>query len=242
MGGLVGFLYGNTVNVSHIINSRSGASVVAGQVSFVGGLVGGSFGTIEYSYATGSVTGRDGSYCGGLVGYSTGKITGSFATGSATTGNAITGNYPPASAGGLVGYNYGAVKGAVIANSYSTGAASGGQDVTVGGLVGYSTTSRVRDSYSTGSVVGESGAFLGGLMGYDNEASALTDTYWDTDTSGITNLGQGAGNISNDPGITGLTTQQLQSGLPSGFTTKVWAENPNINKGLPYLIANPPPK
>jgi len=48
--------------------------------------------------------------------------------------------------------------------------------------------------------------------------------------------------IGKSTGITGLTTQQLQSGLPTGFDPKIWAENPNINNGLPYLIANPPPK
>ena len=42
------------------------------------------------------------------------------------------------------------------------------------------------------------------------------------------------------PGITGLTTAQLQSGLPAGFDPSIWAESPNINGGLPYLITNPP--
>jgi hypothetical protein len=57
---------------------------------------------------------------------------------------------------------------------------------------------------------------------------------------GINNPSQGAGNIANDPGITGLTTQQLQSALPTGFDPKIWASNPNINNGYPYLRANPP--
>jgi hypothetical protein len=50
----------------------------------------------------------------------------------------------------------------------------------------------------------------------------------------------GAGNIANDPGITGQTTAQLQAGLPAGFDPSIWAEDPGINNGLPYLIANPP--
>jgi hypothetical protein len=29
-------------------------------------------------------------------------------------------------------------------------------------------------------------------------------------------------------------------GLPTGFDPKIWAENPNINNGLAYLINNPP--
>jgi hypothetical protein len=84
---------------------------------------------------------------------------------------------------------------------------------------------------------------VGGLIGDDeSQSGSLESTYWNTDTSGITNLSQGAGNISNDPGIAGLTTEQLQSGLPAGFDPKVWAEDPNTNNGLPYLIDNPPPQ
>jgi hypothetical protein len=81
---------------------------------------------------------------------------------------------------------------------------------------------------------------VGGFLGDDDSGGGLSRDYWDTTTSGITNLSQGAGNIANDPGITGETTTQLQSGLPTGFDPAIWAENPNINGGLPYLIANPP--
>jgi hypothetical protein len=57
-------------------------------------------------------------------------------------------------------------------------------------------------------------------------------------TSGSTQaVGKG-----NARGITGLTTQQLQTGLPAGFDPKIWAEDANINNDLPYLINNPPPK
>jgi hypothetical protein len=28
--------------------------------------------------------------------------------------------------------------------------------------------------------------------------------------------------------------------LPEGFDPTIWAENPSINNGFPYLIANPP--
>jgi hypothetical protein len=62
--------------------------------------------------------------------------------------------------------------------------------------------------------------------------------YWDTTTSG-TNRGvyQGA-----STGLKGLTTAQFEARLPKGFSPDIWAENPKINGGFPYLIANPPPK
>jgi len=38
------------------------------------------------------------------------------------------------------------------------------------------------------------------------------------------------------------SAQHLQSGLLSGFDPSVWAQDPTINKGRPFLIANPPMK
>ena len=124
-----------------------------------------------------------------------------------------------------------------------SGPVTGGNYSRVGGLVGQN-SSTISASYSTGAVKGgQTGSIVGGLIGYDSaQAGSLSNTYWDTDTSGITNLSQGAGNIANDPGITGLTTAQFQSGLPAGFDPKIWAEKTNIIDGLPYLLANPPPK
>jgi hypothetical protein len=62
------------------------------------------------------------------------------------------------------------------------------------------------------------------------------------DTSGISNVAQGAGNIADDPGITGLSDAQLKSGLPIGFDKKVWKEKATLGNGYPTLIDNPPPK
>ncbi|HEX4160261.1 MAG TPA: hypothetical protein VHY79_17485 [Rhizomicrobium sp.] len=73
-------------------------------------------------------------------------------------------------------------------------------------------------------------------MGYYNAVNGAANCYWDTTTSG-TDEGTGEGNVS---GIDGVTTKQLKSGLPAGFDPSMWGENPNINNGLPYLLANPP--
>jgi len=82
----------------------------------------------------------------------------------------------------------------------------------------------------------------GGLIGDDLKSSGSNqDTYWDLDTSGISNPHQGAGFPPDDPGITGLTDAQLKSSLPTGFDPKIWGQDPNINNGYPYLLANPPP-
>jgi hypothetical protein len=101
----------------------------------------------------------------------------------------------------------------------------------------------VAASYSTGTVAGKQARYIGGSIGYDGsnvDGGSVSSDYWDTTTSKIKGANQGAGNIPNDPGITGLTTAQLQTGLPSGFDPTIWAESPSINNGLPYLINNPP--
>jgi len=210
------------------------SGVISGQFNqgFVGGLTGSNTGSVDVSSAhvklnARNITGNRYPEVGGLVGVNYGTITRSYATGQ------IVGYL----AGGLVGNNYG-----TIGQCYATGGVeANGQAfyVSSGGLVGVSQSgTTIEDSYSTGKV---GGGFAGGLVGFD-WGSANTDLYWDTDTSGITNLSQGAGDPPNDPGITGLTTQQFQSGLPAGFDPKIWAEKSNIDNGLPYLIANPPPK
>ena len=84
-----------------------------------------------------------------------------------------------------------------------------------------------------------SGNAVGGFIGNDSGAMDLTDTYWDITTSGQSH---GVGNDTNYPGVTGLTTEQFQAGLPAGFDSTIWAEDPNINGGLPYLLAAPPLK
>jgi hypothetical protein len=96
-------------------------------------------------------------------------------------------------------------------------------------------------SYAVGPVT-NIGRF-GGVVGEDDGKSPdMNSVYWDLDTSGISDPSKGAGNRTNDPGTTGLTDAQLKSGLPDGFAPAIWGQNPNINNGYPYLLANPPPK
>ncbi len=220
--GLVGY---NAGVVAH-----SYASGTVSGLGYFGGLVSLNTGTISNSYATGAIKGGGGAAgtIGGLVGTNMGTVSGSYATGS------VGSNRLNSNVGGLVGWNQ-----ASIVNSYATGNVSNG--FSAGGLVGWNDEGTIIYSYSTGAPSGTT--YVGGLAGADaSQAGNLNDTYWDLDTSGITDPSQGAGNIANDPGITGLTTAELQSGLPAGFDPAVWAEKPNINGGFPYLLANPPLK
>jgi hypothetical protein len=232
-GGLVGYNSGGTI----VSSSASVTIALTGKVrgddeAVLGGLVGSNWGTIESSFATGAVSSTWQASLGGLVGSDyQGTIGSSYATGSVT-------GIDNTSAGGLVGSTS---THSVVTNSYATGAVTvgSGNNANAGGLIG-SNPGSIAGCYSTGSVSGGAGSYVGGLIGLDDTGS-YSETYWDTTASGITNGSEGAGNISNDPGITGLSTSQLQARLPAGFSSTIWGENSSINGGLPFLLTLPPP-
>ncbi len=221
------------------IDRSYSAANVSGNHSTLGGLVAASSGPITNSYATGSVTGGNSARVGGLVGKAQAMVLSkSYSTGKVAGGDWVI-------AGGLVGESGGVGTANIVSDSYATGSVTGGQHASVGGFVGRNdtgsgTVNSFADSYSTGSIVGGAGSSIGGFVGKDFGTDNFSDCYWDTTTSGITDLSQGAGNVANDPGITGLTTAQLQSGLPAGFSASIWGENSGINGGLPYLLSIPP--
>jgi len=241
VGGLVG------LNTGPIRSSYTTGSVIGGN-SFVGGLVGGSAGnngpSISNSHSTAEVSGAVDAKVGGLVGNLIGSLTNSWASAAVSTADDDGQDGPPASAGGLVGYYFmEASDQDDFRNCYATGTVTGGQGANVGGLFGTILSfggAPINASYSTGHLLGGAGSYIGGFIGYIN-AEAFVDAYWDTDASGVSDPSRGVGNVSNEPGITGLTDAQLKSGLPAGFDPSIWAQSPAINGGYPYLIADPPP-
>ena len=242
-GGLLGYIDGVGTIVPMVTRDYATGAVAGGiNAASAGGLVAacGGGGTIQLSHASGTASvgpglGSNFSQAGGLIGlnYSIDNaactVDQSYATGAVVGG-------PTSFVGGLAGYTYGSVS-----NSYATGAvlATGAGFTALGGLAGYvDTPATISASYSTGTVGPVAGSWIGGFAGGD--LGPLSSDYWDTTTSGITNLAQGCGNVANCSGVTGLSTAQLQAGLPSGFSSTLWAESAGINGGLPYLAALPP--
>jgi hypothetical protein len=233
-GGIVAYNYG-TVFDSHVTGA---VNTSVGQLGVLGGVSSINSGSIsavssDVTFSVGATDDGD-MIMGGLAGANVGIISDSFSTGTIV----ITGLSQSVWVGGLIGAN-----GGTTADCYASGSVSesGAGYTDVGGLIGLN-DKNIETSYSTGaSVADQPYSYIGGFLGYD-QSSTIRNTYWDTTTSDITNLGQGAGNIPNDPGITGKTTAQLQAKLPKGFSRTIWAESANINNGLPYLIANPPAK
>ena len=187
-------------------------TVTASAAGPVGGLVGYNYGSISQSYASGAVSGVNGAFAGGLVGElgSAGTIADSYALGSVTT---------------------------------STGTGSGG----VGGLVGWvdAAAAGITRSYSAGAVSGGSGMSVGGLIGVNkitaaNSATRITFNYYDYQSAGvgsasISGIGTANGSIVAGTAV-GMTTAQLKSALPSGFSSAVWA---SISGYYPLLLWQP---
>ena len=242
VGGLVGF------NLGTIVLSSSAGVVDAGNGSVAGGLVGESEGQILVSHSTTKVsisarnfsttTGRG---AGGLVGLDGGTISESWASGDVSISGGDAGQVTEA--GGLIGASLSGAT-ATVSNSYSTGTATvsmGGVGGFIGGgFFGSNATIGLVDCYSVGVPSGTPSSTVGGFIGEADMSEPISNVYWDLDTSGVSDPSQGAGNISNFPGISGLTDAQLKSGLPAGFDPGIWGQNPSINNGYPYLIANPP--
>ncbi|HEY3637686.1 MAG TPA: hypothetical protein VGK90_06005 [Rhizomicrobium sp.] len=209
-----------TTNYNQAILSSSNVTILSLR-GFGAGLAGGNTGEIFASHTQGSVSGK---VAGGIVAYNIGHVVQSYSSARIEGGDGAV-------LGGLVGDE----TTGDTTDSYATGTVSGGSGSTVGGLIG-ETDNPTSTSYAIGAVSGGESSLVGGFIGQET-ATSVENCYWDTDTSG-TDEGTGEGNVS---GLTGLTTEQLQSGLPAGFDPNIWAEDPNINNGFPYLIANPPP-
>ncbi len=207
--GLFGYLSGATVENLYLEN----VSVQGGQ--YTGGLAGRAHNsTIEHVQVTGEVNGVQDT--GGLIGYlgggsSVGHVSSEAAVQGGECTSGLVGYVHDASdriyhaytlgtvdgglyTGGLVGRLYRGT----VSDSYSRAAISGSS--TVGGAVGYVnlSTSYVYRTYSTGAVTATTTTYLGGLVG--QARGTVTDSYWDTETSGL----------MNSAGGTGKTTAEMQ--------------------------------
>lgn len=206
-----------------------------GQADALGGLLGGNGGSVSHSFARVDLEASDVAAVGGLVAYNAGSIAQAYSAGRVVSLAGFE-----SAAGGLVGYNEEG-DGRII-DSFSISRVHSGRwnCCGVGGLVGRNGSgATITNAYAAGHISGSEShqVVLGGFVGSDEAASgSIANGYWDLD-QGIADPSQGAGNISNDPGITGLTDAQLKSGLPTGFDPKIWRQAPSRNHGLPYLEA-----
>jgi len=212
VGGLAG------TNIGHVTDCYAAGEVIGSRN--VGGLVGsytGYHGSITNSSSSSNVSGEDN--VGGLAGnVSSQTVSNCFATGSVSGIQNI---------GGLIGANAPEMTGwgdiAHVNYCYSTASVSGVQNV--GGLVGanipkpsdWGGTASVTYCYSTGSVTGTTD--VGGLVGWHKEGE-ISISFWDIQTSGLSNMCGRKDQGSGCDDSKGKTTAEMQT--ESTFLNAGW--------------------
>ena len=179
---------GHTIN-NLFINRTGGLDLYNGLFGYTG--VSARIETLGVTNA--NVAGRN--YVGILVGINQATIVACYTTGKVQGRDRV---------GGLVSFNNGSVS-----TSYSTAYASGRSYLS--GLVGEQQSGSVTNSYSTGRVVRSIGmeTTIGGLIGSTFSSPTITDSYYDTSTSGC--VTGGSDGCTTSAGGTGKTTRQLQT-------------------------------
>jgi filamentous hemagglutinin family protein len=126
--------------------------------------------------------------------------------------------------GGLVGDM---LNTASIANAYNLATVNSNTSGFAGGVVGnmVSGTPSVTNTYSTNIV--NATTTPGGVIG-NFGAGSLLNNVWDTQTSNISSLSQGCGNVANCAGVKGMTTAQMMDVTNfttpgNGFVTSPWS-------------------
>jgi hypothetical protein len=171
-------------------------------------------------------------YVGALVGYGNYiTISNCYSTGKVKS---TAGANDASRAGGLIGEYY---WNGQVDNCYSTVDVSG--DYSVGGLMG-GAGDNVINCYATGDVAGAKDSYVGGIFGGLSRSSA--SSYWNKNARhqiGGNDLADGdkKGVCFGVDETYGKTLSELkQQATYTGWDfNEVWAINPNVNDGLPYL-------
>jgi uncharacterized repeat protein (TIGR01451 family) len=132
-------------------------------------------------------------YIGALAGENDGSIVDAWASGSVSAAFDV---------GGLVGANVGSID-----RAYSTVAAAA-QAHSTGGLVGYHVIGTISRSYASGQVTGTNN--VGGLAGLTTTSSSISNSYWDSYSTGrAAAVGSGGAAVTN---VGAVTSDPAQAG------------------------------
>jgi len=218
-----GGIVGNAQHDTFITGTYSMGDIYS-ENSRAGGITGTLFSSrIENSFSTSNVTGR--SDTGGLVGSAGGSsLSPSTISKSYATGNVIAfqDDFMRSFFGGLVG-NSGITN---IEDCYATGSVTGERGT--GGLVGSfgDSENTLTNSYAAGAVSGTENE--GGLVG-DLRSGTITNSFYDTQTSGQSDTGKGTAKTTVD------MKQQSTFTAVSWDFTNLWAIESGDYISYPYF-------
>jgi len=215
---------------SHLIDSCHTASCQVNGNKYIGGLVGENRGTINCSSSKNTVSGH--SYTGGIAGINNtinGSINYCFSSGNITADVSY--------AGGLAGDN----SHGIIRKCYSTAEVNANQGG--GGLIGHTYNAEIINSYSAGTVSGS--IPVGGLIAL-NSGSIVSNSFWDTDSSGQSSSEGGTGKTTSEMKDTATYTHLSTIGLDAAWdfvnnpnddtaSADIWHISGTLNNGYPFL-------
>ncbi len=229
-GGLVGRMEGNLIDSHCDPCEVRGADSVGGLVGYFLAVTGQDESFISRSSSSGLVEGI--LSIGGLVGLLGGasNVEKSFSTASVEA---------DATAGGLVGRVMGNVR-----DSYARGNVNANSEH--GGAIGSASISasihEIERIYSTGQVTDGDDEPYGGLVGVSNDPTAVSDSFWNVQTSGQSSSEGGTGKTTAEMQDIATFTDPDTQGLDTPWDfDEVWTIDPEFNDGYPYLRDNPPP-
>jgi hypothetical protein len=236
VGGFTSWSYADAITDCYATGDVYGEGELGGFISWADDY--GTPTTIHGCYATGDIymttSFTGGSYVGGFVACNSGAtIEESFCTGDIIIDNTADGNL--STIGGFVGDNlpHDELSPAIIRNCYSRtniSVVAGSIDDAAynGGFCGWNDPDGIIDKcYSTGSL-GIGGTERGGFCGL-NEAT-ITDSYWDTQTSGEATSDGGTGRLTS-----AMKTTSTFSGWAIGSIWYLWS----YNDGYPCFVCAP---
>lgn len=221
----------NDGEISHCINNGNITLIHAGVKPYVGGIVG-QFrdGSITYCVNNGNVSATtEKSYVGGIVGfcepiydnilevyycYNTGNISGVYV-------------------GGIVGHAE--WSDSQISYVYNRGCCYG--ESYVGGIAAIVHCS-VTQAYNIGSIASEKADYEPAMLfgRISDGPFSYCYTIWNGSTTIYNSIDAPSATLTS---VKGFSSNSLMKNLNNltGFSTSVWATDPNINDGYPYLIA-----
>lgn len=155
----IGFFKSNRGTIKNIITSKD--SFIKGK-TYVGGVVGKNYGTIEYVINNAKVV-STGAATGGIVGRGQGKISKSANLGDISGGRASNGT---SHTGGICGD----LVNGIIEECFNKGTVSIGTANMASGIASRSYGGTIENCYNSGTIIGTGNTF-GGIMGYTGDSS-----------------------------------------------------------------------
>jgi len=252
VGGITGYVMqtylGGPATYANIVNSHSAGSILSSaEINNIGGVTGATFVFTQISSCSSTMdiecSGEE-SFAGGISSHIMAtSISKSFYSGSINS----SGTRSSMAAGVAANVCSSVSIPSSIANCYSRGEfhSSGGLSM-VGGITSdfYQINNLISNCYSATEMSIDGSGYIGGLSGGLISTTIISNCLWDMETAELS-VAVGVNTGGSVLICNGLLTDEMKqvasyTNIDWNFND-VWAIDPDINNGYPYLLSCPPP-